>query len=262
MNSLKEKIKNKSKMIGTHVSLSDPCVSEIFGYMDFDYIWIDMEHTYIDCEVLYRHLNAAKAAGGSVIVRIPQHDYNTLKRVLEMGVDGIVFPMITSMEQAKADIEHTLYPPLGVRGFGPRRAVRYGLDSVDKYIREDSLDICRFIQVEHIAAIDILEELVSLPYIDGFIFGPFDLSGSIGELGNVYGERMTKLVGQAVNMIKAAGKYCGLSIGDFTKEGLRHWSDLGIDMISAGGETDYLIYGAKEAYRNLKEVHKDRESGI
>ena len=69
MNSLREKIKSKEPVIGTHVSLSDPSICEILGCLNFDYIWVDMEHTYIDCEQLYIHLNAARAVGASVIVR-------------------------------------------------------------------------------------------------------------------------------------------------------------------------------------------------
>jgi len=156
MNALKTKIKAGEKLIGTHVSLVDPSICEILGMMGFDYVWIDMEHTCIDFQTLNECLLAVRAVGGNAIVRIPQHDYTYLKKVLEMGPDGIVFPMIHSVEEAKADISHTLYPPYGERGFGPRSAISYGLSDVRKYIENESLDLCRFIQIEHVHAIEWL----------------------------------------------------------------------------------------------------------
>lgn len=259
MNKLKEKISQGKRVIGTHVSLVDPCICEIFAYMGFDYIWVDMEHTYIDCKELYSHVLACKAEDVSVIVRVPQHDYDTLKRVLEMGVDGIVFPMPRNVAEVADDIAHTLYPPLGVRGFGPRRAIRYGMDDVDAYLQERSLDICRFVQLEHIKAIEELEEIVKIPYIDGFIFGPCDLAGSIGQPGKHLGSETTKIMTETTAYLKKNGKYCGLSIGDYSMESVRHWSEMGMDMISAGADTDFLLAGARQAYENLARVHLKAE---
>lgn len=255
MNKLKEKIKSGKKLIGTHVTVGDACVTELLGYLPFDYIWVDMEHTQIDCKTLYGHLNAAKASGVSVIVRIPQHDYNTLKRVLEMGVDGIVFPMILDENQAMEDIKNSLYPPLGVRGFGPKRAVRYGLDDSAEYIESGSLDICRFIQIEHIDAVNSIDKIMEVPYIDGFIFGPCDLSGSIGELGRHYEKNTSDLVRETTRILAENGKCTGISIGGFDGDSIRHWSDMGIRMISVAGEMEFLLYGAQEALRNLQAVH-------
>ena len=259
MNNLRKKIELKEKIRGSIVSLTDPGLCEIIAASGFDCVWIDMEHTYIDCKELYSHVLACKAEDVSVIVRVPQHDYDTLKRVLEMGVDGIVFPMPRNVAEAADDIAHTLYPPLGVRGFGPRRAIRYGMDDVDTYLQERSLDICRFVQLEHIKAIEELEEIIKIPYIDGFIFGPCDLAGSIGQPGKHLGSDATKIMTETTAYLKKNGKYCGLSIGDYSMESVRHWSEMGMDMISAGADTDFLLAGARQAYENLARVHLKAE---
>lgn len=257
MNGLKEKIRRGERIIGTHVSLSDPCICELFGYMGFDYIWVDLEHTYIDCKTLYAHLLAGKAEGVSVIVRIPQHDYNTLKRVLEMGVDGIVFPMVRNVGEAQTDISSSLYPPEGVRGFGPRKAIRYGLDDVQEYIHCGSLDVCRFVQLEHRKAIECLDELLEIPRIDGFVFGPCDLAGSYGKPADYLDSQITEVIRTTVQYLKKKGRYCGVSIGDYSAESVRHWHQLGMDMISTGSDTDYLLAGVREAYANLDTFHRE-----
>lgn len=98
-----------------------------------------------------------------------------------MGPEGVIFPMVRSAEELKALLDMTLYPPHGTRGFGPIRAIGYGAMDAKEYVKKKSFDLCRFVQIEHIDMIDELEEIVKIPYIDGFIFGPNDLSGSLGE---------------------------------------------------------------------------------
>lgn len=257
MNSLRDKIKNRENIIGTHVSLSDPSICEILGYLDFDYIWVDMEHTYINCEQLYIHLNAARAVGANVIVRIPQNDFVTLKQVMEMGVDGVVFPMIRSVKAARRAIDRTFYPPRGSRGFGPRKPIKYGLEDVRGYIESGSLEMCRFIQIEHIEAVECIEELAEIEGIDGFIFGPCDLAGSIGQLAHPYEEPAEEIIRKAVRILKEKEKYIGISTGDFSQDRVRRFSEMGIQMISAGADTDYLLYGAQNALYNLTKEHRE-----
>ena len=117
MNKLKERIKKGERLCGAIVSLTDPCLCEIFGNVGFDYIWIDMEHTYTSYKEVLCHLNAARSTGTPAIIRVPQNDLTATKKILEMDPDGIIFPMVRTAEEAKALIDMTLYPPRGsVRG--------------------------------------------------------------------------------------------------------------------------------------------------
>jgi 2-keto-3-deoxy-L-rhamnonate aldolase RhmA len=85
MNELKERIKRGEKLSGAIVSLTDPCLCEIFGNVGFDYIWIDMEHTYTSYKEVLCHLNAARSTGTPAIVRVPHNDLTATKKVLEMA---------------------------------------------------------------------------------------------------------------------------------------------------------------------------------
>lgn len=254
MNELKKKLHQRVRLAGTHVTMNDPCISELIGNLGFDFIWIDTEHTSIDLQTLQSHLIGAKAAGVSSVVRVPFHDPGVTKRVLEMGPDGIVFPMVHTPEEADALMKLCLFPPLGNRGFGPLRAIRYGIDDVDEYVNHTSLDLCRFIQIESEAAVKNMPELVKNPYIDGFIFGPNDLSGSIGELGRVYGERTTRLIDEAVAILRAAGKPFGVSTGSTDREILQYWHDKGMGIISAGADHAYLLNGARSVLNSLRDI--------
>ena len=120
------------------------------------------------------------------------------------------------------------------------RAIGYGALNAREYVTEKSFEMCRFVQIEHIDAIDSLEEIVKIPYIDGFIFGPNDLSGSINDFLNVYDEKTTKLMEYAIKKLKENNKYIGIATGSSDKEVVEHWSKMGADMICAGDAAGYL----------------------
>ena len=255
---LKEKIKNGEKLIGTHINFCDVSIGRIAGLAGYDFIWIDMEHNYISFESLLALIIAVKSTGTPVIVRAPQDDLTATKKILEMGPDGIIFPMIRTAEEANRIISNTLYPPFGKRGFGPMNAVGYGAEDVLSFVQNNHKTMCRFIQIEHADAVKNIDEIMKNEFIDGYIIGANDLSGSIGELCNVFGENTTALIKEAITKLKAAGKYVGVSTGELIESTFKHWSDMGVDMISAGADFDFLTFGMKRNKELLEKVHKNR----
>ena len=256
---LKQKILNREKIIGTHINFCDVSVGRIAGLAGFDYIWIDTEHNYVSFESLLAQIIAVKAGGTSVIVRVPQDDLTATKKVLEMGPDGIVFPMVRSAEEADRLISYTLYPPYGRRGFGPMNAVGYGAFDTLDFVASNHKTMCRFIQIEHVDAVKNLDEIMKNPYIDGYIIGANDLSGSIGELCNTRGERTEALIKEAIAKLKANCKYVGLSTGDYSEENIAYWREMGVDMISAGADFDFLTNGMRAARENMARIIKENE---
>ena len=130
-----------------------------------------------------------------------------------MGADGVIFPMVRSLQEFNSLIETTLYPPLGTRGFGPMRAIGYDSDKAKRYVFEDNFDMCRLVQIEHINMIDELEEIAKNPYVDGFIFGPNDLSGSLGEMLDVFGDATVSQIKRAIGILRRNNKYVGIACG-------------------------------------------------
>ena len=182
--------------------MSDVCVSDIFSRIGYDFLWIDFEHSYLSYEDILMHTTIAKGNGTPVIVRMPQKDFTATKKVLEMGVDGIIFPMVKTQKEVNELINFSLYPPNGNRGFGPMAAVEYGLADANEYVKAANKEICRFIQIECQEIIESLDEIMKNDYIDGYIFGPNDLSGSVDDFLNVYAEKTTKLMEYAIKKLK------------------------------------------------------------
>ena len=251
---LKEKIQSGKSICGTLVNIPAPAIVEMMGYCDYDYLWIDLEHSAITVEMCYSMLLAAKSVGRQALVRVPQNDLTYTKRVLEMGPDGIIFPMVRSAEEAETLLSYTLYPPYGSRGCGPQRAVRYGFDNEAAYVRSGPMDLCRFLQIESKAFIDDLEKIVDNPYIDGFILGLSDLSGSIGQIGDIFGKDNLALAQRAIDVATAHGKIVGSATLAADEETLRMLHGMGIKMITCGADFCHVVNGAKKTFENVKKV--------
>lgn len=255
MNVLKEKLKKHEKISGTHISLSEPLVCDMIGNLGFDFVWIDMEHSYLSYNDVNNHIIAAKASNVASLIRVPQDDGTAVKKILEMGPDAILFPMVSSIEQVNRLIDMTLYPPYGHRGFGPMRAIRYGLDDIGEFIDTTHKDICRFIQIEQACVIDELEKYVQNEYIDAFIFGPNDLSGSINKLGHMYCDENLDLIKKGTEILKRHNKNFGVSITDYSEETLRFWrEEFGMNILSAGADYVHILNGAAQTIKNIHSV--------
>lgn len=253
---LKDRIKNKEKLIGMYVQLSDISIARIAGLAGYDFIWVDTEHSYMSYETLLGHIMALRTTGTPIIVRAPQDDLTATKKILEIGVDGIIFPMVRSAEEANRVIASTLYPPYGDRGFGPMNAIDYGLKDPFEFTKQNHTQLCRFIQIEHKDAIDDLDEIMKNPYIDGYVFGPNDLSGSYNMLGEYLSENITDTIRKTVDKLHANDKYVAIASGGYSDEIVQHWHDLGADMLSAGADFDFIRDGAVRNRINLERIHK------
>ncbi|HBE77683.1 MAG TPA: aldolase [Firmicutes bacterium] len=252
------KLKQKIPALGTHISLNDSAITELIGNLGFDYLWIDMEHTAIDLYCLQQHLIAARAARVSAIVRIPWNDPVRAKPVLDMGPDGIVFPMVNSYEEAKKAVESCMYPPKGNRGFGPRRAIEFGNIDIQNYLACVDQLLLKFIQIEHIDAVRDLDRILTIEEIDGLVIGPRDLAASMGKIGAWDDPEVLTTIQSVINKVHAAGKPVGLSSGFCAYQDIQRWRDRGVDMLSIAADTDLLLLGAKDLLAQMREIFADR----
>lgn len=250
---LAEKLRDKELIYGSHIFGGMPMLTEAMAQCGFDVLWIDMEHTSIDHENLVNNLIAARAGGTPAWVRIPWNDPVRAKPVLDMGADGIIFPYIRTAEEAALAAAACSYPPEGIRGYGPLRALDYGAVSQMEYVTETFRHCRRIVQIEHIDAVKNLREIAAVEGIDGFIVGPNDLSASVGLIGQVRHPDMLPLYEQIAAVLKEFGKPFGVSTG-FNEDFLQYWVDLGATILFAGNDVGYVREGAiavREGYERL-----------
>jgi len=179
---LKEKLKNNELTIGSWITISHLSVIEIMATAGFDWLCVDMEHTSIDLYTAQILITTIQSKNIKALVRVSKNEEVIIKKVLDMGADGIIVPMIKTREEAIMAVEFAKYPPVGRRGVGLYRAQGYGT-GFEKYKKWVNEEIVIIAQIEHIEASKNIDNILSVDGIDGTIIGPYDLSGSMGYPG-------------------------------------------------------------------------------
>ena len=247
---------NGKLVIGGHVFLTDPSISEAMASFGYDFLWIDAEHGPFDKEKLLAHIVAANGAGAAAVVRVAGNDPILIKPVLEMGVDGIIIPMVCTAEEAKRAVSACRYPPAGIRGFGPRRANRYGMIPMGEYLANADTSFLKIVQIEHIDAVHNLREILAVEGLDAVIIGPNDLSASIGKLGHLGDPDVVALYDEIVATCKREGKPCGVSIGPSDRQFIREWIGRGVDFISCGDDISFMAMGAAQTMNYIRDCRR------
>lgn len=230
------------KVVGGHVFFTDPSISGAMATFGYDFIWIDGEHGPFDKQNLLMHVIAVNEGGSAAFVRVPANDPALIKPVLEMGIDGIIIPMVLTEEEAKKAVAACLYPPKGIRGFGPRRAIQYGATNLQTYLEGAEDSFLRIIQIEHEIAVSNIEPILAVEGLDAIIIGPNDLSASLGLLGKSMHPKVLQLGSKVIKAAKAAGKPVGVSIGP-DESVIGTWMGMGVDFISVGDDISFLQQG-------------------
>ena len=207
---LKQKIKNAELTIGSWITLGNTSVAEIMANAGYDWLVVDLEHTTISVEQAGELIRTIELSGISSLVRLTNNDESQIKRMLDAGARGIVVPMVKSAYDAKYAVAATRYPPLGNRGVGLARAQCYGSSFKDYFSwQADTNDgPIVVVQIEHIDAVNNLEDILSVKGVDAFIIGPYDLSCSMGIPGEFDNPQFTNVM---KNIIETGDKFGAVS---------------------------------------------------
>jgi len=205
---LKAKLKRGELCLGTWITLGHSAIAEIFARAGFDWLVVDLEHSTISIDQAGEMIRAIDLSGSAPLVRLTSNDINLIKRVMDAGAHGIVVPNINTPEEAMEAVAATRYAPHGCRGVGLGRAQQYGPGFKD-YLEWQKDGPVVIVMIENQIALDRLEEIFSVPGVDGFIIGPYDLSCSMGIPGEF--DRPEFLI--AMKRILSAGLKAGCAAG-------------------------------------------------
>lgn len=208
---LKSNLAAKILTVGSWLSLGNPAIAEIMANAGFEWLVVDLEHSAItlrEAEDLIRVITLCRKAA---LVRLSCNDPVQAKRVMDAGATGIIIPMVNNSDQARQGVDAIHYPPHGSRGIGLARAQEYGagFDAYREWLPDGGVVI---VQVEHRDAVENLEGILSVNGVDGFIVGPYDLSGSFGVPGQFDHPLMLDAMDKIKKVGDASGKACGIHI--------------------------------------------------
>ncbi len=181
---LKSKLARSELTIGSWITLGHPAIAEIMASAGFDWLVLDMEHSVLELGEVQSIIQVLDKQQCPAIVRLTSNQPDQIKRVMDAGATGVMVPMVKSAADAHAAIQSVYYPPRGQRGVGLARAQGYGA-SFPEYQRWMEQNAIVVVMIEHVDAVNDIDAILSVPEIDAYIIGPYDLSGSMGRPGEL-----------------------------------------------------------------------------
>ena len=228
--------------IGAGIGFTDPLVSDALAD-SLDFLWIDLEHSAMSPEALAGHLLAARSRERPAIVRVPAAGTAFVKPVLDAGADGIIVPMVRSAEEVRQVVADCRYPPAGTRGFGPRVPSNYGRVPTPEFVATANREVFVAVMIETAEALEAIDAIASVPGLDSVVVGPWDLSGSLGMLGEVEHPRVVAAIGRIIAAARAASIFVGSGMGVSSEYALT-MARRGCQWVQVGGDHGYLVWAA------------------
>ena len=242
---IKKRWKKGEVTYGAWIGLADPHVAEIMAGAGFDFLLLDAEHGTLTPTTLPTTLMAFTGSPTVPIVRAPWNDAVFIKQVLDAGVDGVISPMIGSVEECRAFVRACKYPPEGTRGFGPWRASDFGRDG-GAYADSANESVIVMPQLEDVEAAKNADDILAVPGVDAVLIGPSDLSGSAGALRQFDHPAVTEGVDQIIAAAAKRGIPACVGIA-WAPDVAAEFARKGATMILTTEDTDLLAIGATEA---------------
>ncbi len=195
-------------LIGAWVNIDHAHIAAIAGRSGFDYVVFDMQHGLCVEASLPGLLSAVEATPAASVVRAPSADATILGKILDLGADAVIIPMIENAAHARAAVEACLYPPRGRRSWGPTRV---GARFTDYFSQAESA-LRLFPMIEMTSALEDCEEIAALPGVAGLFVGPADLSISIGLRPGRHqdDQRFQEALARVVAACRARGRFAGI----------------------------------------------------
>lgn len=244
----KKRLNNLENLFGVLTTLPSAETAELMSRVGYDWLWIDLEHGAIDWPTAQVMAMAVGDKCAS-IVRVPANDPTLIKRTLDMGCDGVVIPMVNSAAEAEAAVAACKYPPQGIRSVGVGRAHDFGLTWAE-YAAQANDRVTVFIQIEHIEAVNRVEEIISVTGLDGIFLGPADLAASMGLGVDMAHPEVVAAMAEVIRACRAKGLSVGSIYAD--AEQAKQALDQGCNVILLGSAEGYMWRGAQAMLNEVK----------
>jgi 4-hydroxy-2-oxoheptanedioate aldolase len=227
--------------LGAWLFLREPLTAESAARMGYDYVCIDLQHGYASQVDALAMIQAAASAGTIPVVRVAWNDPTSIGHSLDAGALAVIVPMVNDAEQAARAVAACRYAPEGIRSFGALAALdRYSGD----YVQQANAAVCCIPMIETAEAVDNLDEILSVPGIDGIYVGPVDLSLTLGlpPLTDHDDERFVSAIQRILDACERHGVVAGIHAdADLASK----WAAKGFRMITVGYDRTPMLVGMK-----------------
>ena len=253
MNPVKNKLKRHQVSLGSWIASAHISVAEILAGAGFEWIAVDMEHSNITLAELPALFAAIENGGAAPLVRLPENDPSLARRVMDTGARGVIVPMVNTRKDAERVVEAVKYSPEGKRGVGIARAHGYGR-SFKEHVKRSNDDVLVVVQIEHIEAVKNVESIFSVPGVDAYLIGPYDMSGSLGIPGQLNHPKVEEAKAKVLKVGKAKRIVPGIHLVHPTEAQVEEALRLGYRFIALSSDILLLKDSSDAVYHMAKKA--------
>ncbi len=255
-NKLKEALQTRGVAFGTFVQTASPENAEIVAASGFDYVTLDMEHGSYGMDTLVNLIRAVQVGGSTPVVRLPEGSETGILRALDAGAIGIVIPGVASGAEVRDIVRFAHYAPKGTRGACPAtRATAHGLHNWKAHVEWCNQNITVSVIIETLAGFERMDEIASVPGLDGISFGQFDLAQAMGLEGQTHHPEVKQRIEEAMKIARKHNVEVSIHIFERTlpkiEEAARHWIERGIRRISCMSDRAILTGMERQVFSSL-----------
>jgi 4-hydroxy-2-oxoheptanedioate aldolase len=230
------------------LTLNSPALIDMIGEAGWDSILIDQQHGLGGHDQMVVCLTAAKAAGMPALVRVADNDPGLVGRALDAGAQGVVCPLIDSVEDVERFVRAVKYPPRGHRSWGPYRAQ---LNLTSDYVSGANDWTIACPQIETRGALDQLDDILAIDGVDMVCFGPNDLSAALTGRFDIRASEVMEAMTMVLRKCREASVMSFIFANDLRYA--RPLIEAGWNMVAIGTEVSWFSTAASETRRQLIE---------
>lgn len=203
LNQLRRTLAEGPATLGYLVTMPSVQLVQALARTGVDWLMIDTEHAPIGIESVAAMIAATGGTPATPLVRVPGVRPELVKPVLDCGALGVVFPQVSTREEAEATVQAVRYAPAGRRGYGPTyAALRWALPNLE-YLKVANEAVLNIVLIESRAGVDALDEILSVSGLDVVAVARGDLSENLGVAGQFEHPRLREVVAKAEAKILA-----------------------------------------------------------
>jgi len=252
-NSLKQRLQAGQLCLGFGLGkLRTADIAMLARSCDYDWLFIDMEHTTLDYDQAGQICVAALDTGVTPIVRTISQQYFHLTRLLDAGAQGVIVPHVDTAEQARAVVSACRYPPLGERSlYGVLPQLDYRPVPADQAIPSLNEQTLVVVMIESPEAVANADAIAAVPGVDGLLIGTSDLTASAGIPGQLDHPDIVQAYETVITACQQHGKFPGMG-GVYQNELAARYIAMGMQMILVGSDVAFMQAGARQRSEFLR----------
>lgn len=254
MASIRERVMAGDQVLGAMIfEFFSPGIPQLMVQAGCQYLIYDMEHTGTGFETLKAQVAHCNGLPITPMVRVPRGEYHFLARALDIGMQGLMIPMVEDAEQAQAIAEASRYPPMGRRGaaFGFAHDGYTGGDPAAKIALANHQNVV-IAQIETERGLENVDAIAATPGIDVLWVGHFDLANFLG----IPGQFQNPVFLDAVQAVVAAARRHGKGLGFMPADAAwaAEYKGYGFNMLAVGTDHGLLMQGVSGVLQTVKEA--------